>query len=338
MSDLKRGCVLVTGGLGFVGSHTSVELLNSGYDVVIVDNLYNSTLSVVDNIEKITGRNVTFIEGDVRDKDQLRAVFAEFRPDAVMHFAGLKAVGESVEQPLRYYEWNVSASVTLFQVMEEADVKALVFSSSATVYGHLSSSPIYEEAPVTPTNPYGNSKAIIEQILADMVNTDPTWRIARLRYFNPVGAHPSALIGERPKGVPNNLMPYVAQVAAGKLPELKVFGIDYNTPDGTGVRDYIHVVDLAEGHISALNYLRNQSGLLTVNLGTGRGNSVFDMISAMEQVSGKSIPYCVAERRSGDVAECVADVSRAYNLLGWKAKLGLDEMCRDLWRWQTSCT
>lgn len=338
MNDLKgrRLRVLVTGGLGFVGSHVSVELLNSGHDLVIVDNLYNSTLSVVDKIKKITGRNVAFFEGDVRDKNLLRSIFAEFQPDAVMHFAGLKSVGESVLQPLRYYEWNVSASVTLLQVMKEADVKTLVFSSSATVYGHLFSSPVDEEAPISPTNPYGNSKAIIEQIVADMVNTDPTWSVARLRYFNPVGAHPSALIGEKPKGVPNNLMPYVAQVAAGTLPELKVFGIDYNTPDGTGIRDYIHVVDLAEGHVAALNYLQNKSGLLTINLGTGRGHSVLDMIGAMERVSGKRVPYRVVERRSGDVAQCVADVSRAFNLLGWEAKLELDEICRDLWRWQTS--
>ena len=326
----------MTGGLGFIGSHTCVELLNSGYDIAILDNLYNSSPSVVVQIKKITSKHLTFFRGDVRNKEFMRSVFQDFCPDAVIHLAGLKSIGESIEQPLRYYEWNVSASVTLFQIMDEANVKILVFSSSATVYGNPSTSIINEDAPILPINPYGNSKATIELVLADMVKADPTLRIARLRYFNPVGAHQSALIGEASKGAPSNLMPYVAQVAAGALSELKVFGCDYGTHDGTGIRDYIHVMDLAGGHVAALNYLQNNLGLLTVNLGTGYGSSVLEMIDAMERVSGKKVAYRFVDRRSGDVAECVADVTRASNLLRWNAKFGLDEMCADLWRWQVS--
>jgi UDP-glucose 4-epimerase len=327
--------ILVTGGLGFIGSHTCVSLLDAGYVVAVLDNLSNSDRGVLQRIEQITRRAPVFFEGDVRDSARLQAVFAEFEPDAVIHFAGLKAVGESVEQPLRYYEWNVAGSITLFQVMAQSNVKMLVFSSSATVYGNPRAVPIDENASVAPTNPYGYSKAAIEQILADISVSDSTWRIARLRYFNPVGAHNSGLIGEFPSGIPNNLMPYISQVAIGKLDRLKIYGGDYNTPDGTGVRDYIHVVDLADGHLAALKYLVKQEGLLTVNLGTGSGRSVLEMVRAFERISGKRVPYQIVERRVGDIAQCVAEVSKAQKLLGWQTKFGLDEMCRDLWQWQS---
>lgn len=330
--------ILVTGGLGFIGSHTCVSLLDAGYVVAVLDNLSNSDIGVLQRIEQITGHLPVFFEGDVRDSARLQAVFAEFEPNAVIHFAGLKAVGESVEHPLRYYEWNVAGSITLFQVMAQSNVRILVFSSSATVYGNPRTVPIDESAPVAPANPYGHSKAIIEQILADMSGSDSTWRIARLRYFNPVGAHKSGLIGECPIGIPNNLLPFISQVAIGKLDGLKIYGGDYNTPDGTGVRDYIHVVDLADGHLAALNYLVKQEGLLTVNLGTGSGHSVLEMVRAFERVSGKRVPYQIVERRAGDIAQCVADVSKARSLLGWQTRLGLDEMCRDLWHWQSMNT
>lgn len=326
--------ILVTGGTGYIGSHACVTLMAAGHDVTIVDNLSNSKLEIVGCIEKIAGRRPSFVEGDVRDRALLRRVFADRQVDAVIHFAGLKAVGESVAQPLRYYDCNVSGSIALCEVMAEAAVKTLIFSSSATVYGDPASVPIREDFPRSTTNPYGASKLMVEDILADLARSDPAWRIARLRYFNPVGAHESGLIGEAPSGVPNNLMPYVAQVADGRRQQLSVFGSDYPTPDGTGVRDYIHVVDLAEGHLAALDYLLREGGMLTVNLGTGCGYSVLDMVRAFESASGRPVPYALVERRPGDIAACYADPALAEKLLGWKAKRGIDEMCRDAWRWQ----
>ncbi|NCP67936.1 UDP-glucose 4-epimerase GalE [Candidatus Peregrinibacteria bacterium] len=327
--------VLVTGGMGYIGSHVSILLLEAGHDVAILDNLSNSSVVVLDRIKQITTRLPEFYNMDVRDTSNLELAFIKFHPDAVIHFAGLKAVGESVIDPLRYYEWNVMGSVVLLQVMNKYQVKKLVFSSSACVYGDVAEMPITEISCIAPTNPYGQTKAMIEQILADLVSSDQGWSVARLRYFNPAGAHISGLIGEDPNGIPNNLPPYISQVAVGKLDVLKIFGGDYPTPDGTGVRDYIHVMDLARGHLSALNYLSNESGLLTVNLGTGHGYSVLEMVKAFEIASGKKVPYRIAERRSGDVAISFADPSRAEQLLGWKASLGLNEMCRDQWHWQS---
>ena len=326
--------ILVTGGTGFIGSHTCVALIAAGHDVSVIDNLYNSRREVLDRIEQISGRRPAFFEGDVRDRDFLRTVFAQRPVDAVIHFAGLKAVGESVAQPLRYYDWNVGGAIVLCEAMDEAGVKSLIFSSSATVYGDPASVPIREDFPRSATNPYGASKLMIEDILADLSKSDADWRIARLRYFNPVGAHESGLIGESPSGIPNNLMPYVAQVACGQRERLSVFGGDYPTPDGTGVRDYIHVMDLAEGHVAALEYLAREKGLLTVNLGTGCGYSVIDMVRAFEKASGRPVPYAVVDRRPGDIAACYADPVLAEKLLGWTAKLGIDDMCRDAWRWQ----
>jgi UDP-glucose 4-epimerase len=326
--------ILVTGGTGYIGSHACVTLMVAGHDVTIVDNLSNSKLEIVGYIEKIAGRRPSFVEGDVRDRPLLRRVFADRPVDAVIHFAGLKAVGESVAQPLRYYDCNVSGSIALCEVMAEAAVKTLIFSSSATVYGDPASVPIREDFPRSATNPYGASKLMVEDVLADLAKSDPEWRIARLRYFNPVGAHESGLIGEAPSGIPSNLMPYVAQVADGRRRQLSVFGSDYPTPDGTGVRDYIHVVDLAEGHLAALDYLLREGGMLTVNLGTGCGYSVLDMVRAFEAASGRPVPYALVERRPGDIAACYADPALAEKQLGWKAKRGIDEMCRDAWRWQ----
>ena len=326
--------ILVTGGTGFIGSHTCVALLAEGHEVVVLDNLSNSQEKVAEQVEKIAGRRVTFVLGDVRDTDFLARVLSEHAIDAVIHFAGLKAVGESVAQALRYYDWNIGGTISLCKAMAAAGVKTLIFSSSATVYGDPASLPIREDFPRSATNPYGASKLMIEDILADLVTSDSEWRIARLRYFNPVGAHESGLIGESPNGIPNNLMPYVAQVADGQRQCLSVFGGDYPTPDGTGVRDYIHVMDLAEGHVAALEYLKRESGLLTVNLGTGRGYSVLEMIKAFEKVSGRPVPYTIVERRPGDVAACYADPSLAEKLLGWRASRGIDEMCRDAWHWQ----
>ena len=326
--------ILVTGGAGYIGSHTCVELLDAGYDLVVIDNFSNSKPAVLDRVERICGRAPSFMEVDIRDREALRDVFRQRGIDAVIHFAGLKAVGESVAQPLRYYDNNISGSLTLFEVMAESNVKTLVFSSSATVYGDPHSVPIREDFPLSATNPYGRSKLILEDMLRDLFRADESWRIALLRYFNPVGAHPSGTIGEDPSGIPNNLMPYVAQVAVGKLPQLSVFGDDYPTPDGTGVRDYIHVVDLARGHLAALRALDKQAGVLTVNLGTGQGYSVLDMIRAFEQASGRPVPYRIVGRRPGDVAQCYADASLAASLLDWRAELGLDAMCRDSWRWQ----
>ena len=326
--------VLVTGGTGYIGSHTCVALLSAGYEVSVIDNLSNSKYEVLDRIVRITGKRVEFIEGDVRDRNILRTVFGKRPVDAVIHFAGLKAVGESVVQPLRYYDCNIGSTLALCDVMSETGAKTLIFSSSATVYGDPASVPIREDFPRSATNPYGASKLMIEDMLADLATSDPEWKIARLRYFNPVGAHESGLIGEAPNGVPNNLMPYVAQVACGLRARLNVFGGDYPTPDGTGVRDYIHVVDLAEGHVAALNRLQSMSGVLTVNLGTGCGYSVLDMVRAFEKASGKPVPYEIVARRPGDIAACYADPALAEKELDWKAKRGIDAMCCDAWRWQ----
>lgn len=330
----KKVHILVTGGTGYIGSHACVALLAAGHEVTVIDDLSNSRREVLDRIERIAGKRPAFFEGDVRDRPLLRSIFAGKRIDGVIHFAGLKAVGESVAQPLRYYDCNVGGALSLCEVMAEAGTKILIFSSSATVYGDPASVPIREDFPRSATNPYGASKLIIEDILADLAKADAEWRIARLRYFNPVGAHPSGLIGESPNGTPNNLMPYVAQVAVGKRERLSVFGGDYPTPDGTGVRDYIHVVDLAEGHVAALDYLVRQPGLLTVNLGTGCGYSVLDMVRAFEKASGRPVPYAIVPRRPGDVAACYADPALARQLLGWSAKLGIDAMCADAWNWQ----
>jgi UDP-glucose 4-epimerase len=326
--------ILVTGGTGYIGSHTVVELMASGKEVLIVDNLCNSKASVLDRIERIAGRRPGFAQLDVRDRIALRKLFSAHRVDAVIHFAGLKAVGESVTLPLAYYDNNVSGSVALFECMVEARVKTIVFSSSATVYGDSPQMPIREEFPLSASNPYGRTKLMIEEILRDVAKSASGWEVALLRYFNPVGAHPSGLIGEDPNGIPNNLMPYIAQVALGTLKELPVYGSDYPTPDGTGVRDYIHVVDLARGHLAALTALRTHSGVMTVNLGTGRGYSVLEMVHAFAAVSGKPVPYRIVERRQGDIAQCYADPTFARKLLGWQAQLGIDAMCADAWRWQ----
>ncbi|MEZ5618846.1 MAG: UDP-glucose 4-epimerase GalE [Rhodocyclaceae bacterium] len=327
--------ILVTGGAGYIGSHTCVELLQAGHDVVIVDNLCNSRRKVIGRIERIAGRTITFHECDVRDATALRGVFRENAFDAVLHFAGLKAVGESVEQPLAYYDNNVGGTLALCAAMTEAGVKKLVFSSSATVYGDPDAVPVREDHPLRPTNPYGRCKAMIESILLDLARSDPAWKVALLRYFNPVGAHESGLIGEDPAGVPNNLMPFIAQVAVGRREVLHVFGSDYPTPDGTGVRDYIHVVDLARGHLAALRKLDVMPEVMTVNLGTGRGYSVLEMVSAFSKASGKEIPYRIVPRRPGDIAACYADPALAQRLLDWCAERGLEEMCRDTWRWQS---
>ncbi len=326
--------VLVTGGTGYIGSHAVVELIDVGHEVVIVDDLSNSKQSVVDRIERITGVRPGFHRVDIRDGEVLRVVL-EDGFDAVMHFAGLKAVGESVERPLAYYDVNVAGTVSLLEAMAERDVTTLVFSSSCTVYGDPAELPVTEDTPTSKaTNPYGWTKLMIEQILADLWVADPRWRIARLRYFNPVGAHRSGLIGEDPNDTPNNLMPYIAKVAAGELEELPVFGGDYDTPDGTGVRDYIHVVDLARGHLAALDYLAEHPGVHTWNLGTGRGRSVLEMIDVFEQATGTKVPYRIVERRPGDVAATWADPSKAERELAWKAELDVTDMCADMWRWQ----
>ena len=327
--------ILVTGGAGYIGSHTCVALLGEGYEVAILDNLSNSSMEAVERIKLITKRRPDFFNADVREQVAVELVFDKFKPDAVIHFAGLKSVGESVQDPLSYYDWNVTGSLTLFQVMARKGVKTLIFSSSASVYGDAADVPIRESAPIAPANPYGQSKAMIERILADLVAADSEWRVARLRYFNPMGAHESGLIGEDPNGVPNNLSPYISQVAVGKLNELKIFGGDYPTPDGTGVRDYIHVMDLALGHLAALNHLARAQGLLTLNLGTGRGCSVLEMVAAFEKACGKSVPYRVVDRRPGDVAQSFADPSEAARTLGWSTRWNLDDMCRDAWRWQS---
>lgn len=328
--------ILVTGGTGYIGSHTCVELVSAGHEVVIVDNLSNSKLAVLRRIEKIAGKPFAFAQVDVRDQENLEAVFAGHQPDAVIHFAGLKAVGESVQQPMQYYDNNVTGSLVLFRVMAKFGVKTLVFSSSATVYGDPATVPILETFPLSATNPYGRSKLMVEEMLRDVALADPGWRIALLRYFNPVGAHESGLIGEEPNGIPNNLLPYIAQVADGRREFLSVYGDDYPTVDGTGMRDYIHVVDLALGHVKTLDKLAQQEGVLTYNLGTGRGNSVLEMVEAFEKASGKAVPYKIVARRPGDIATCFADPGLAERELGWRAEKNLAQMCADSWRWQSS--
>jgi UDP-glucose 4-epimerase len=326
--------ILITGGTGYIGAHACVALVQAGYEPIILDSLCNSRADVVDRLESITSKRLAFIKGDVRDAATLDRVFAAHSISAVMHFAGLKAVGESVQKPLDYYENNIAGTLQLLSAMDRAKVKTLVFSSSATVYGDPDSLPITEGFPRTAKNPYGRSKLVVEDILADLHLADQQWRIARLRYFNPVGAHESGLIGEAPRGTPNNLMPYVAQVAAGQRAFLNVWGNDYPTPDGTGVRDYVHVCDLTEGHVAALEYLNCEGGMLTVNLGTGRGYSVMEMVRAFEQASGCAVPCKVGPRRVGDSAKCWADPSLAKQLIGWKASRSLEQMCADAWRWQ----
>lgn len=328
--------ILITGGAGYIGSHTALELLNEGYDVVVFDNLSNSSQESLRRVEELTGKQVCFYEGDVQDEDALRAMFREQKIDAVIHCAALKAVGESVQKPLEYYQNNISGTLTLLKVMREVGVKNIVFSSSATVYGSPEEMPITEACPKGQcTNPYGWTKSMMEQIMSDVQKADPSWNVILLRYFNPVGAHKSGRIGEDPKGIPNNLMPYISQVAVGKLEKLGVFGNDYDTPDGTGVRDYIHVVDLAIGHVKAINYIFTNPGLDVINLGTGQGYSVLDMVKAFSKACGKEIPYEIKPRREGDIAMCYADPSKAAKVLGWKAERGLDEMCEDTWRWQS---
>lgn len=331
---LLNTTILVTGGTGFIGSHTCVALLDAGHDVVVIDNLCNSSADVIGRIGQICQREPVFIKGDLRDRALLDKLFTERDITAVMHFAGLKAVAESIEKPLDYYDNNVGGTLVLLEAMQAAEVKTLVFSSSATVYGDPASIPVSEDCQRAVTNPYGNTKLVIEDILADVHRSEPDWRIARLRYFNPIGAHNSGLIGENPRGIPNNLMPYLLQTVAGLRDELSIFGNDYDTPDGTGIRDYIHVVDLANGHVAALNRLQNNQELLTVNLGTGHGVSVLEMISAFEQVNDCRIPCKITARRAGDIAKCWADTRLAQELLGWQATHTLEDMCRDAWRWQ----
>ncbi|MBP3241503.1 MAG: UDP-glucose 4-epimerase GalE [Oribacterium sp.] len=327
--------ILVTGGAGYIGSHTCVELLNEGYEVVIIDNLYNSNQKAVDRIEEITGKKVKFYKEDLLDREALRKVFDENEIDAVIHFAGLKAVGESVHKPVEYYRTNIGSTLNLVEEMRAHDVKNIIFSSSATVYGDPAEIPITENCPKgTCTNPYGWTKWMQEQILTDIHTADPEWNVILLRYFNPIGAHESGLIGEDPKGIPNNLLPYVAQVAIGKLKEINVFGNDYPTPDGTGVRDYIHVVDLARGHVKAIERFEKKDGVFVCNLGTGHGYSVMDVIHAFEKACGKELPYVIRPRRDGDVATCYSSPAKAEKELGWKAQFDLIDMCRDSWNWQ----
>ena len=327
--------VLVTGGAGYIGSHTCVELLSSGYGVVVIDNLCNANPVSLERVETLTGKKVTFYEGDVRDEGLLRKIFAENDISCVIHFAGLKAVGESVEKPWEYYENNIAGTLTLVDVMRKHGVKNVIFSSSATVYGNPAFIPITEECPKGQcTNPYGWTKSMLEQILSDIQKADPEWNVILLRYFNPIGAHPSGTMGENPNGIPNNLMPYITQVAVGKLKQLGVFGNDYDTPDGTGVRDYIHVVDLAIGHVRALKKIEEKAGLRIYNLGTGVGYSVLDIVKNFEEANGVKIPYVIKDRRPGDIATCYADASLAKKELGWEAKYGIREMCADSWRWQ----
>ncbi|WP_411360654.1 UDP-glucose 4-epimerase GalE [Pseudidiomarina sp. YC-516-91] len=326
--------ILVTGGAGYIGSHTVVELLEAGHELLVLDDLSNSVRESLNRVEHITGKKVIFVQGDIADKALLRSIFSDHSITAVMHFAGFKAVGESVREPLMYYRNNFSGTVSLCEVMNEFGVKRIVFSSSATVYGDPASVPIREDFPTGgTTNPYGTSKYMVERLLADLCIADPEWSVTVLRYFNPVGAHASGLIGEDPNGIPNNLVPYIAQVAVGKLEQLSVYGDDYPTPDGTGVRDYIHVVDLARGHLAALEHMR--PGFDAVNLGTGSGVSVLEMIRAFEATSGRSVPFRVVARRPGDIAQCYADPAYALERLRWRAELSLDAMLRDTWRWQS---
>lgn len=329
--------ILVTGGAGYIGSHTCVELLENGYEVVILDNLVNASPKVVDRIEELSGKKVTFYKGDIRDRDCLNKLFEEQKIDSVIHFAGLKAVGESVAKPWEYYENNISGSLVLFDVMRQHGCKSIIFSSSATVYGNPAQIPITEDCPKgTCTNPYGWTKWMLEQILTDLHTADPEWNVVLLRYFNPIGAHKSGRIGENPNGIPNNLMPYITQVAVGKLKELGVFGNDYDTPDGTGVRDYIHVCDLASGHVAAIKKLEEKSGLFIYNLGTGIGYSVLDIVHNFEEATGIHIPYSIKPRRAGDIATCYSSAEKAKRELGWEARYGIKEMCADSWNWQKS--
>ncbi|MYM60350.1 UDP-glucose 4-epimerase GalE [Vibrio sp. OCN044] len=328
--------VLVTGGLGYIGSHTCIQMLEAGMTPIILDNLYNSKKSVLERIAKVTGVEPLFIEGDVRDKENLVKVLKERNIGAVIHFAGLKAVGESVEKPLEYYDNNVNGTLVLVDAMRQVGVKCLVFSSSATVYGDPASVPITEDFPTSATNPYGRSKLMVEECLTDFEKANPDWSITLLRYFNPVGSHPSGDLGEDPSGIPNNLMPFVSQVAVGRREYLSVFGDDYPTPDGTGVRDYIHVMDLSDGHVAALKKVGSKQGLHVFNLGTGNGYSVLEMVAAFEKASGKQVPYKIAPRRPGDIAECWADSSKAIKELDWKAERTLEQMTIDTWRWQSS--
>ena len=327
--------ILITGGAGYIGSHTCVQLLAAGYDIVVVDNLSNSSVESLSRVKQLSGKSFAFVNADIRDASAMRALFQVHAITAVVHFAGLKAVGESTQKPQLYYDNNVVGSLNLFAVMREFNVKTIVFSSSATVYGDPASMPIQEDFPLSATNPYGRTKLMIEDILRDCYVADSTWRIGLLRYFNPIGAHESGQIGEDPNGIPNNLLPYVSQVAVGRLAKLRVFGNDYATSDGTGVRDYIHVMDLADGHAKALDYLLENEKMITVNLGTGVGYSVLDVVNAFVKVSGKPVPYEFLPRRAGDVAINYADASKAYSLLGWQASRNLEQMCADAWNWQS---
>lgn len=324
--------ILVTGGIGYIGSHTCVELLNKGHEVVVFDNLYNSQMDVVDKIRQITGKEIVFYKADMLEKESMRPIFEEHRIDAVIHFAGLKAVGESVQKPLLYYHNNITGTLQLCELMNEYGCKKIIFSSSATVYGAPKTVPIKEDFPLSTTNPYGTTKLMLERILSDFCVADPEWSVVLLRYFNPIGAHESGLIGERPNGIPNNLMPYITQVAIGKLPYLGVFGNDYDTPDGTGVRDYIHVVDLAKGHVNALDKVTTSAGVNIYNLGTGNGYSVLDIVKAFEAANGVRIPYQIKPRRAGDIATCYADATKAKEELGWEAEYDLQKMCQDSWK------
>lgn len=328
--------ILVTGGAGYIGSHTVVELVAAGYEAIIVDDLSNGSVQVLDRLKSITGREISFYQGSVADKGFMNRVFEENHIDAVIHFAAYKAVGESVQEPLKYYENNVGGTIALLEVMKENKVDHIIFSSSATVYGMNNISPLTEDLPTSATNPYGYTKLMMEQILTDLARAHSDWSVTNLRYFNPIGAHESGMIGEAPNGIPNNLMPYITQVAVGKLQELSVFGNDYDTHDGTGVRDYIHVVDLAKGHVLALKHNLENKGVAVFNLGTGIGYSVLDMVKAFENVNGVKIPYTIKDRRPGDVATCYADASKANDILGWKAEKTLQDMMRDSWRWQSS--
>lgn len=324
--------ILVTGGIGYIGSHTCVELLQKGYEVVVFDNLYNSKIEVVDKIEEITGKKIKFYKADMLDKESMRPVFEENKFDAVIHFAGLKAVGESVEKPLLYYKNNIAGTLNLCEMMNEYGCKKIIFSSSATVYGSPETVPITEDFPLSTTNPYGSTKLMLEGILSDLCVPDEEWSVVLLRYFNPIGAHESGMLGESPNGIPNNLMPYIMQVAVGKLPELGVFGNDYDTPDGTGVRDYIHVVDLAKGHVNAVEKATSVNGVNIYNLGTGNGYSVLDIVKAFEAANGVKIPYSIKPRRAGDIATCYANPKKAKEELGWEAEYDLQRMCEDSWR------
>ncbi len=326
--------ILVTGGAGYIGSHTCILLIEAGHKVVVFDNFCNASKESISRVEKIVKQKIVVVEGDIRNRDDLHSVFTTHKVDAVIHFAGLKAVGESVAQPLKYYDNNVYGTAVLCEVMAEHGCKSIVFSSSATVYGDPHTTPIKEDFPLSATNPYGRTKLFTEEMLRDLYVSDKNWKIILLRYFNPVGAHSSGTIGEDPNGIPNNLMPFIAQTAVGKRSCLSVFGDDYDTPDGTGVRDYIHVVDLADGHVKALGKIKDLQEVMTVNLGTGNGYSVLDMVKAFEKASGKEVPYCIAPRRSGDIAKCYADPAYAKEVLGWEATKGIDEMCEDSWRWQ----